>query len=176
MNGFIAFMLIRCTQKTGTPTALPHIVSAPESALGSHPCVALSSAQVNSILHQVETLPKGRFLLEATNPISGRFLLEATGPFIQRGTVDLLKDRNTKKVQAKDGLKQNFRGKFGSVPRSFEEYLHLGGFFNTLCPEVFRGNWHMAGTFSPSSQSLFRAGNGSKKRAPAGARPAEAPV
>ena len=79
MNGFIAFMLIRCTQKTGTPTALPHIVSAPESALGSHPCVALSSAQVNSILHQVETLPKGRFLLEATNPISGRFLLEATG-------------------------------------------------------------------------------------------------
>ena len=66
MNGFIAFMLIRCTQKTGTPTALPHIVSAPESALGSHPCVALSSAQVNSILHQVETLPKGRFLLEAT--------------------------------------------------------------------------------------------------------------
>ena len=79
MNGFIAFMLIRCTQKTGTPTALPHIVSAPESALGSHPCVALSSAQVNSILHQVETLPKGRFLREATNPISGRFLLEATG-------------------------------------------------------------------------------------------------
>ena len=82
MNGFIAFMLIRCTQKTGTPTALPHIVSAPESALGSHPCVALSSAQVNSILHQVETLPKGRFLLEATNPISGRFLLEATGQSI----------------------------------------------------------------------------------------------
>lgn len=43
MNGFTTFMPIRCTQKTGTPLALPHIVSAPESALGSHPCVALSS-------------------------------------------------------------------------------------------------------------------------------------
>ena len=79
MNGFIAFMPIRCTQKAGTPTAPPHIVSAPESALGSHPCVALSSAQVNSILPQVGPLPKGRFLHEATNPISGRFLFEATG-------------------------------------------------------------------------------------------------
>ena len=81
MNGFIAFMPIRCTQKAGTPTAPPHIVSAPESALGSHPCVALSSAQVNSILPQVGPLPKGRFLHEATNPISGRFLFEATGQY-----------------------------------------------------------------------------------------------
>ena len=79
MNGFIAFMLIRCTQKAGTPTALPHIVSAPESALGSHPCVALSSAQVNSILHQVETLPKGRFLLEATG--FSCFTISAAGTY-----------------------------------------------------------------------------------------------
>ena len=67
-------------KRTGTNTSSPSIVLAPESALGSHPCVALSSAQVNSILPQVGPLPKGRFLHEATNPISGRFLFEATGP------------------------------------------------------------------------------------------------
>jgi hypothetical protein len=77
MNGFTAFMPIRCIQKTGTPSALPHIVSAPESALGSHPCVALSSAQVNASLPQVVRAIKGSFLHEATNHISGRFFLEA---------------------------------------------------------------------------------------------------
>lgn len=79
MNGFIAFMPIRCTQKAGTPTALPHIVSAPESALGSHPCVALSSAQVNSILPQVGPVPKGRFLHEATNLFRVDFYLRQRG-------------------------------------------------------------------------------------------------
>ena len=79
MNGFNAFMPIRWTKEAGTLAALPPIVSAPESALGSHPCVALSSAQVNSILTKTALFLSGRFLLEATNRISGRFLLEATG-------------------------------------------------------------------------------------------------
>ena len=78
MNGFNAFMPIRWTKEAGTLAALPPIVSAPESALGSHPCVALSSAQVNSILTKTALFLSGRFLLEATNRISGRFLLEAT--------------------------------------------------------------------------------------------------
>ena len=38
-------------KEAGRGKPLPPLVSAPESALGSHSCVALSSAQVNSRLH-----------------------------------------------------------------------------------------------------------------------------
>ena len=41
-NGYI--------KRTGKSISSPSIVMAPESALGSHPCVALSSAQANVIL------------------------------------------------------------------------------------------------------------------------------
>ena len=79
MNGFNALIPIRWAKEAGTNASLPPIVSVPESALGSHPCVALSSAQANIILPQIAPAVSGGFLREATNHISGRFLVEATG-------------------------------------------------------------------------------------------------
>jgi len=42
-------------KEAGRGTPLPPLVSAPESALGSHSCVALSSAQANSTIHHSNT-------------------------------------------------------------------------------------------------------------------------
>ncbi len=73
-------------KEAGRGKPLPPLVSAPESALGSHSCVALSSAQANARIQQ-STRPSGqnsaklssRFLRDATILISSRFLLDATG-------------------------------------------------------------------------------------------------
>ena len=43
-------------EKAGPAPPLPPLVLAPESALGSHPCVALSSAQAAISLHKNDRL------------------------------------------------------------------------------------------------------------------------
>jgi hypothetical protein len=54
-------------KKAGTQLTFPLRILAPETALGSHPCVALSSAQAEYILSHFKETLRVLFLHEETN-------------------------------------------------------------------------------------------------------------